>query len=100
MREDEDVAAGFELGEDCGTDGGLVVGDPEEAVVDVGRGGVAREVDADAGVAGGFELCGEFGEMCWDVLKREQVSNRYGMVRYTKEREVYWWECLPMPLAR
>lgn len=78
MREDEDVVACFQLGEDCGADGGLVVGDPEDSVVGVGRGGVAGELDADARVACGFELHGEFGEVGWDVLGCGLVSQCYG----------------------
>lgn len=74
MCDDDDIVACFELREDCGADGGLVVGDAEEAVVDVGRGGVAGEWDADARVAGGFELRGEFGEVCWDMLGMRLVS--------------------------
>jgi len=49
-------------------DRGLVIGYAEEAVVDVGRGGVAGERDAGARVTGGFEMRGEFGKVGWDVL--------------------------------
>lgn len=64
--EEEDVV-GFEFGEEGRADGGKVVLEGGGLAVDVLL-AVAREVDADEGVAGGFEFFADGVEMGGDVL--------------------------------